>query len=173
MPDKLTSLPNNVNAKPRGFGGRLSRIIPKVRRPYLFGLAGIFWTIAGSILCTRGTIWLQTLPSEVAVALVALSALIGGVGYFFGFSRIVRRNIDRIMRMPERANFFAFTAARGYLMIGIMMTIGITLRNSSVPKSYLIVPYYAMGGMLLFGSTKFYRMFIAALSGKGAEDLLR
>jgi hypothetical protein len=66
--------------------------------------------------------------------------------------------------MPERANIFAFTAARGYVMIALMMTIGITLRNSSIPKYYLTIPYFAMGGILFIGSVQFYRQFITSFA---------
>jgi hypothetical protein len=173
MPDKLTSQTKSDDAKRRAFWGKLSWIIPKVRRPYLFGLAGILWTVAGGILCVRGAMWLQTLPDEAAAALIGGSVLIGGAGYFFGFSKIVRKNIARIMNMPEQANLFAFTAARGYLLIGLMMTFGITLRRSSLPKYYLIVPYCAMGGMLLAGSIRFYRAFIASLRENPSADLRR
>jgi hypothetical protein len=145
-------------------------IIPRVRRQYLFFLAGVFWTIAGLVLCLRGTLWLKALPFEVAFVLVAGSAFIAVVGYYFGFSKIVLRNVDRIQTMPERANLFAFTAIRGYVMIGMMMTVGITLRNSTIPKYYLIVPYFAMGAVLLIGSTRFYREFIRAMSGTTKRD---
>ena len=101
---------------------------------------------------------------------MAVSVVLAGAAYFFGFSKIVRRNIDRIMGMPARASVLAFTPLRGYLMIGMMMAIGITLRNSSLPKYYLIVPYYAMGGVLLVGSTRFYRAFIAAQSSNASAD---
>jgi hypothetical protein len=50
-------------------------------------------------------------------------------------------------------------------MIALMMTIGITLRSASIPKYYLSIPYTAMGGILLIGSLKFYRRFLAALVG--------
>ena len=46
------------------------------------------------------------------------------------------------------------------VMIALMMTIGITLRNSSIPKYYLTIPYFAMGAILLIGSVQFYRQFI-------------
>jgi hypothetical protein len=42
-----------------------------------------------------------------------------------------------------------------------MVTIGITLRNTSIPKYYLAVPYAVMGGILLIGSFSFYRRFVA------------
>jgi hypothetical protein len=51
-------------------------------------------------------------------------------------------------------------------MIGLMVTIGVTLRNSSVPKEYLVIPYTFMGGMLLAGSQQFLRQFVRALQAK-------
>jgi len=164
MPAEHPLPQNDKDPQKLYFVGRLSLILPKVRRPYLFGLAGIFWTVAGTILCARGTVWLQALPPVIGAALFIGSGILAAAGYLYGFSKIVQRNLSRIRSMPERASVFAFTAVRGYLMIGMMMTIGIALRNSSLPKYYLIVPYYAMGGVLLVGSIQFFRAFIAAIS---------
>ncbi len=50
--------------------------------------------------------------------------------------------------------------------VGDPRTIGVTLRNSSVPKVYLIVPYTFMGGMLLAGSRLFLLQFAAAVRAK-------
>jgi hypothetical protein len=104
---------------------------------------------------------MEMLSPSLALIVAVASVIIAVTGYVFGFSKIVRKNIDRIRQMSARANIFAFTAARGYIMIALMMTIGITLRNSSIPKFYLAVPYVAMGGMLFIGSVTFYRQFIA------------
>ena len=140
----------------------MKKLIPRVQKKYLYFLAGVFWTVAGSILCYRGTVWLIALPRGTAGVLGGASLALATPAYLLGFSRIVRRNIERIAGLPERPHFFAFTAGRGYLMIGLMMTIGISLRNSSFPKDYLIVPYYVMGAVLLAGSTRFYREFVFA-----------
>jgi len=137
----------------------MRKFIPKVRRHYLFALAGMLWTIAGGILCVRGTIWLKPLPPIEEIFVGLLSFVIAAVGYMYGFSKVVQKNIDRIHRMPERAAIFAFTPARGYVLIVLMIAIGITLRNSTIPKYYLTLPYDAMGGVLLIGSIRFYRQF--------------
>jgi hypothetical protein len=47
-------------------------------------------------------------------------------------------------------------------MIGLMVAIGAALRSSPIPKEFLAVPYAAMGGMLLIGSQRFFRQFLAA-----------
>jgi hypothetical protein len=138
-------------------------LIPTIPRRYLFALAGIFWTIAGGILCTRAMIWLGMLSFTTAVLVALVSITCAGAGYMLGFSKIVMKNINRIDGMPDRAHIFAFTPVRGYFMIALMMTIGITLRNSSIPKFYLTVPYFAMGAILLIGSVQFYRRFIFSL----------
>lgn len=144
----------------------MRKFIPTVRRHYLFALAGMLWTIAGGILCVRGTIWLQMLPPIGEIIVGLLSFVIAAVGYLYGFSNVVQKNIDRIHQMPERAAIFAFTSARGYILIAMMIAIGITLRNSTIPKYYLTLPYDVMGGVLLIGSIRFYRQFFIVASRK-------
>ena len=147
-------------------------MIPLIRRHYLFALAGIFWTVAGGILCVRGIVWVEMLSTGAALIVALVSIIVAGAGYFFGFSKIVFKNIDRIHHLPERASILAFTAVRGYIMIALMMTLGITLRHSSIPKFYLTIPYFAMGGMLLIGSVGFYRQFFASiLHNKPADSI--
>jgi hypothetical protein len=57
---------------------------------------------------------------------------------------------------------------RGYVMIALMITIGLTLRNSTIPKYYLTLPYDVMGGVLLIGSIRFYRQFFVVAWRKEA-----
>jgi hypothetical protein len=86
--------------------------------------------------------------------------VLAAIGYFYLFFRVVQYNIKRIHALPVRACVFAFTAWRGYLMIGLMVTLGLTLRGSTIPKYYLSIPYTAMGVMLLIGSTRLFRHFL-------------
>lgn len=142
----------------------LSKLNPAVPRYYLFGLAGAFWTFAGMVLCVRAILWLDVFSFSTELALEAASIAIAIIGYLFLFVNVVQKNIDRIGQLPERACVFAFAAWQGYIMIALMMTIGITLRNTSIPKYFLAVPYAAMGAILLIGSAKFFRRFATSLS---------
>ena len=142
----------------------ITKLNPAVPRYYLFGLAGALWTIAGGLLCTLAIIWLGTYSLGVEVALTLASAGLAIAGYLFLFVNVVRKNIDRIDNLPVRACVFGFTAWTGYLMIAFMMTIGITLRNTSLPRYFLAVPYAAMGTILLIGSAKFFRRFIVSFA---------
>ena len=90
-----------------------------------------------------------------------MGVVLGGWGYLSVFAKVVQNNIDRIGGLPDRACAFAFTAWKGYVMIGLMVTLGITLRNSDVPKYVLSVPYTAMGIVLMIGSLRFYRQLVA------------
>jgi len=143
----------------------ISKLNPAIPRHFLFAIAGVLWTIAGVLLCVRGELWLEVFPLGTEFALETVSLGLAVAGYFFFFFRVVKKNIDRISGLPERACLFAFTAWHGYIMIALMMTIGIVLRNTMIPKYYLSVPYTAMGCILLIGSLRFYRRFLTALAG--------
>jgi hypothetical protein len=132
---------------------------PAVPRHWLFGMASLFWLIAGGILCTRASIWLAADTIQKGVILEACGIITGLLFYIFLFIKVARKNIKRICALPERPCFFAFTAWKGYLMIGGMMTLGIMLRNSSLPREILIIPYLAMGGALILASFRFATMF--------------
>jgi len=141
----------------------LSRFNPAVPRNVLFAVAGFLWTIAGGLLCVRAALWLEEVRFAAALEIETGAVVLAIVAYALLFSRLVRRNIDRIVRLPDRACVFAFTAWRGYVMIALMVTAGILLRNSTIPHYYLSLPYTAMGGVLLTGSIQFYRKFVTSL----------
>ena len=141
----------------------ISRLNPAVPRYYLFGLAGMFWTFAGVVLCARAILWLNVFSLTTELALEAMSFAVAIIGYLLLFVKVVQKNIDRIGHLPEQACVFAFTAWQGYIMIALMITIGITLRNTSIPKYFLAVPYTAMGAILLIGSARFYRQFVTSI----------
>jgi hypothetical protein len=142
----------------------LSRFRPAVPRYYLFGLSGAFWSLAGAILCVRAALWLIVFPLGVEIALETASIAIALVGYLLLFIRVVRKNIDRIRRLPEKACVFAFTAWYGYLLIALMVWLGILLRNTAIPKYFLVVPYSAMGAILLIGSARFLKQFLTDIA---------
>jgi hypothetical protein len=131
-----------------------------VRRHWLYAVSGVIWCGVGTLLCTRGWIWIAESSPEQAIAVESLSIVLGFIVYYFGFSKITKRNIDRISTLPERSSIFSFTARRGYLLIGVMMTGGYLLRNSALSKHYLSIPYTAMGGSLLLGGFRSLGTFI-------------
>jgi len=144
----------------------LQRLNPAVPRHFLYAIAGVLWTLAGGLLCMRGAMWLGGFQFLAVASIETGAFAVAAAGYLLFFAGIVRKNITRIGRLPGRACIFAFTAWRGYIMIGIMMTAGISLRSSSLPLYYLSLPYTAMGGILLTGSVPLYREFLGAAMAK-------
>jgi nucleoside recognition membrane protein YjiH len=146
----------------------LTKLNPAVPRHFLFALAGVLWACAGVVLCFRGVVWIEDVQFPVAFGIEFAGILLAALGYVFMFSRVVRKNIARIGALPERVCVFAFTAWRGYLIIAVMMTAGIALRNSAIPHFYLVLPYTTMGGMLLTGSAAFSRQFVVSVQSRRA-----
>ena len=142
------------------------KLHPAVPRHWLFAIAGFIWIAVGLLLCIMAIVWLAPFALSTDVVLESTSLLLAIVGYVYGFSKIVQKNVARIHTLPDRVCAFAFTAWRGYIMIGLMITIGITLRNSSIPKYYLSIPYTAMGSMLLIGSQRFLSQFLTIVFQK-------
>ena len=132
---------------------------PSVPRSWLLLLAGSIWSIVGFMLCRTAYLWLKELHggSALPLGILGLGMAIGV--YRFGFSKIAQKNIERICHIPEKACVFAFQAWRGYLIIGIMITLGTVLRRSPFPKPYLAVVYASIGGALLLASFRYYARF--------------
>jgi len=125
--------------------------------------------MVGAMLCLRAIHWLDLFSFMTELALGAIGIAIATAAHVLVLSKVVRRNIERIRRLPERACVFAFTAWKGYLMIAVMVTIGVLLRSSTMPMYYLSIPYTAMGIVLLIGSAGFYREFLAT-AAKGPSQ---
>ena len=133
-----------------------------IPRHWLFLIAGAVWTGVGILLWSRAILWSDALTLPVELTLLGTGAIIAAAGYRFGFSAVVRKNVDRIDALPATTNPLSFTGTKGYVMIALMIGIGVLLRSSSLPKVYLSVPYAAMGGVLLRGSVTFYGKFLDA-----------
>ena len=123
----------------------------------------------GILLCTRSVLWTLDAATVWAWALAGAGVLLALVGYVRGFHRVAGRNMDRILAFAPHAPFYAFTGLRGYAMIGVMMATGIVLRNSSLPKLVLVLPYMAMGGVLLRGSADYFRRFFTHRREEGSH----
>lgn len=137
-------------------------VYPGVPRNWLFAIAGTIWILAGLVLVTRATGLLSSFTLGVSLSVALGGIALATVGYAFAFSRAVEKNIRRIHGLPDPACAFAFMAWSGYLIIALMMTMGILLTDSSLPRLYLSILYTAMGGMLLAGGARLFRQFAMA-----------
>ena len=140
----------------QNFKRQLRRYNPAVSKYWLLGLAGAMWAGVGIMLCLLAYGWLTHPVTRVTLICAALGVGIALAANRFGFTRLAHKNIKRILRLPARACVFSFQAWSGYLIIAFMMTLGIVLRHSPLPKAYLAVVYVAVGGALLQASLNYF-----------------
>jgi hypothetical protein len=92
------------------------------------------------------------------------------VAYHFGFSKIAQKNIQRLCLLTEKTCVFAFQTWKGYLVIAMMITLGVFLRNSPIPGSYLAILYTTIGGALLLASFLYYKLLWRMLIKKAPSE---
>lgn len=128
----------------------------KVKKVWLFALAGLMWSAVGVMLCALAYGWLSDLHSIIAVwvGLGALAASI--VVYRYGFVHIAEKNIQRLHAFFERVHPLAFISRKSYLLVAFMMGLGMTLRRSPIPHVYLAVVYTIIGAALFLSSLHYY-----------------
>jgi len=134
----------------------LNSLKPAVTKSWLIALAGLMWTGVGVMLCRLAYVWLAVVNRGMAASLGLLGAVMAVAAYYFGFSKIARKNIKRLCLLTERTCVFAFQTWKGYLIIGFMIALGIILRNSAIPKQYLAIIYVTIGGAIFLSSFHYY-----------------
>ncbi len=142
---------------------RLNPVIPK---SWLLVIAGVMWMGVGVMLCRYAFGWLSSLPWLTALLPAVLGLGLSWVINRFGFSKVALKNIERIFLYADKACLFAFQTWKGYLIIVVMMTGGILLRHSPLPRAYLAVLYTAIGGALFQASFHYYSHFQRFTGGK-------
>jgi hypothetical protein len=132
------------------------RFFLSVPKQWLFLLAGLMWSGVGILLCSFAYRWLVDLHSAGAVWSGAVGAAAALIIYRFGFLGIARKNINRLNQYFEQACLFAFISGKSYVLVAFMMTLGIVLRNSPIPREYLAILYSGIGAALFLSSLHYY-----------------
>ena len=133
--------------------------IPVSKDVHVF-LAGFTWISIGILLLifTFTWLWRETLLTIIAHS--GLGIFLSLFIYKFGFIKIEKKNLNRIMAFEGKKCVFAFLSWKSYLIVPVMITMGSTLRNSSIPKEYLAIMYLAMGLALLLSGVDYLRFFV-------------
>ncbi len=139
------------------------RFHPAVDKRILIALSGATWIIVGVILVKLALGWLSPVNLKSAFVLGLTGATFALFIYHFGFLRLVDRNIERIMEMKDKVCIFAFQAWKSYVIIAVMVGMGITLRQTPLPKPYLAVVYIGFGGAMVLSSIRYIRTFFRSV----------
>jgi len=146
----------------------LKSLKPAVSKTWLIALAGLMWSVAGLMLCRLAYHWLVVIRWREVVPLDLLGIVLALTAHQFLFSRIARKNIARLSLLTEKTCIFAFQRWKSYLLIGLMITVGIVLRNLPVPRPYLAILYTTIGGALLLASLQYYRRLWRIVAQRGS-----
>ncbi|MHB0923651.1 MAG: hypothetical protein ACYC6H_08130 [Bellilinea sp.] len=136
----------------------LYKLKPEVEKIWLQLVAGLVWFGVGLMLMGYAHRWLN-LTGYSTKHSFALSGIILATGiYYFGFSKLARRNIRRVDALNgKKVCFFAFQSWTNYPLVVFMIALGVFLRvYSPVPKSLLGVAYLGIGGGLFSASLHYF-----------------
>lgn len=136
----------------------LNSLKPAVTKSWLIALAGLMWTGAGMMLCRLAYNWLAIINMGISITSGVLGVVMALGAYHFGFSKIAQKNIERLSHLTEKTCIFAFQTWKGYLIIMVMITLGVFIRNTPISKTYLAILYTTIGGALLLASFLYYRL---------------
>jgi hypothetical protein len=135
----------------------LDRFKPGVKKHFLIIFAGIMWIGVGIMLDTFAATWLLHYGKSLAFLFFALGLVAAIIIHSYGFLKIVDKNLGRISKMEGKRCAFSFMTWRSYFTVAIMVTMGIMLRHSSIPKQYLSVLYIGIGTALFLSSIRYFR----------------
>jgi hypothetical protein len=134
----------------------LKSLKPAVSKNWLIVLAGLVWSIVGLMLCRLAYHWLAVTHWRWVAPLELLSIVLALMAHQACFSRIAQKNIARLSLLTEKTCIFAFQRWKSYFLIGLMITLGIVLRNLPIPRPYLAILYTTIGGALFLASLQYY-----------------
>jgi hypothetical protein len=137
----------------------LQRFNPAISKHYLLVIAGLMWTAVGVMLINYAYTWLTEPFTTVTLLFGIAGATISVLAFRFQFSKLALKNIVRILGLADKACLFSFQAWKGYLIIVVMVTGGLLLRGSVIPKPWLAIVYLSIGGALLLSSFQYYAQF--------------
>jgi hypothetical protein len=132
---------------------------PAVPRSWLQLLAGLAWSGVGLMLGRLAVNWLLAYPLVNAVVTGISGVLLAFLISIF-FTIMARKNVARIQELPEKACLFAFQQWYSYPLVVFMVTLGLLLRRSELPRNLMAVLYLGIGGGLLLASRHYY-LFLA------------
>jgi hypothetical protein len=146
----------------------LKSLKPAVSKPWLIALAGLMWSVVGLMLCRLAYHWLAVIRWRGVVPLELLGIVLALAAHQFCFSRIAQKNIARLSLLTEKTCIFAFQRWKSYFLIGLMITVGIALRNLPIPRPYLAVLYTTVGGALFLASLQYYGCLWRIVAQRGS-----
>jgi len=141
----------------------LEKYKPAVKKPYLLLLSGVMWCAVGIMLNLFAIGWLINYNSNFGFLFAGIGFVAALIIHHFGFLRLADKNLGRISYLKDKPCVFSFMSWKSYLIVIVMVTMGISLRHSSIPKQYLSMLYIGIGLALFLSSIRYFRVLIIEL----------
>lgn len=142
---------------------------PGVKRKYLILVSGLVWVAIGIMLNALAINWLSELHIASTWLYIVAGVILALNIHHFGFLKIVDRNLGRIKSLDPKTCVFAFMSWKSYLLVIIMITMGILLRHSPIPRNLLSIIYVGIGLALVLSSIRYLRVFFTTMFNAKAQ----
>jgi hypothetical protein len=141
----------------------IRKFTPSADKRVLVLLAGLMWCGVGIMLISFAVTWLSPLPVKATGFYYAAGFVAAMPIHHFGFLKIADKNLRRLLPITEKRCVFSFMTWRSYLIVLIMVSMGIALRHSAIPKRYLSILYNGIGLALFLSGIRYLRFFAMLL----------
>jgi len=141
---------------------------PGVDKSILILMGGTMWCGVGIMLISYAVSWLSLCSVKEQIYFYSAGFLAAMPIHHFGFIKIATRNINRILSLREKISPFAFMTWKSYFIVLVMVSMGIALRHSSLPKQYLSILYNGIGLGLFLSGIRYFRFFLRLIFEKKA-----
>jgi hypothetical protein len=138
----------------------IRKFTPSADKRILVLLAGLLWCGVGVMLMRFAFVWLSPPGLKTAGYYYIAGFLAAMPIHHFGFLKIADKNLRRLLPLTEKRCVFSFMTWRSYLIVLIMVSMGIALRHSALPKRYLSVLYNGIGLALFLSGIRYLRFFV-------------
>ncbi|MGW8194195.1 MAG: hypothetical protein ACWGOX_08020 [Desulforhopalus sp.] len=137
-------------------GSIWSRFKPGVTRGTLLLMSACLWTAIGLLLLVKGALRYGQLPHGQPLLIVA-AFVVGSLKSYLILDRAAKKAIARILSFEDGTCLGAVYSVKTWILVLCMMTVGVILRNSSVPDNILCFVYFTIGWALLMSSRLAWR----------------
>jgi hypothetical protein len=143
----------------KNFNMNLRKYTPLVDKRILVLLAGLMWCGVGIMLISFAVRWLALCNGKEQILFYTAGFLAAMPIHHFGFLRIADKNLNRLLPLTEKRCLFSFITWKSYIIVLIMVSMGIALRHSAIPKKDLSVLYNGIGLALFLSGLRYFRFF--------------
>lgn len=147
----------------------IRKFTPSVDKRVLVLLAGLMWCVVGIMLVNYAVTWLTPLDKSRALIFYVAGFLAAMPIHHFGFLKIADKNLNRLLPVTSKKCVFSFMTWRSYLVVLVMVSMGIALRHSTLPKDYLSILYNGIGLALFLSGIRYLRFFTMLLLKSKSE----